>query len=617
MQTLTLLKSFIFCIQVLFIRLNTTMQHLLAILMILLGFVPIFSQDLVLELKDSQKRQNLNAYTFELSKQTLAQHRQSKPEDLNLSIRFPDKPEMRANLTRTTNFDETRFVNERGEQIGINPQIYTGLIEGKEQSLVSISLHENRAIGLISVDGQNWNMAIDPSDQSQLLFSDESLPFEAFAQCETKDPVLPSQQNLITEDHSVVKNNAMSPVDLYIEADYQLYTDFNSSTQDALDYVTSLLATVNILFNGANIDLQFPEIKIWTSMDPYDANSASSSGVVLDRLKCELDGNYNGRMAHLLSTVSQFGGIANRRGSCPYDRPLYAFSRVFTSFNTNLNVYSWSINVIAHEIGHNLSSHHTHNCQWNGNSTQIDDCGNTLSTSNNNDSNCNGIIDDVDESEGSDCFDIANPVLPAQGTIMSYCHAVSGVGVNLAAGFHPQVANKMKSFIDFCLSPTPVVHCPIVDTTEILISYPNPNTIEFTCTRTSDVDMYAWYYKRDASCTESTTITTSSPTLVVDNVFANRVYNVECVIRCASTLEWGDWSCTKKVITPDCDPTYLLSGIVSQEDLVRQALNSIQSDQLILSNATASYFSDNNIELLDGFQVDIGATFRATIVHCN
>ena len=116
------------------------MQHLLAILMILLGFVPIFSQDLVLELKDSQKRQNLNAYTFELSKQTLAQHRQSKPEDLNLSIRFPGKPEMRANLTRTTNFDETRFVNERGEQIGINPQIYTGLIEGKEQSLVSISL---------------------------------------------------------------------------------------------------------------------------------------------------------------------------------------------------------------------------------------------------------------------------------------------------------------------------------------------------------------------------------------------------------------------------------------------------------------------------------------------
>ena len=593
------------------------MQHLIAILLFLLGSIPVLSQDLVIELKDSQKNKNLNAYTFELSKQTLSQHRQAKAEDLNLSIRFPGKQEMRANLTRTTSFDETRFINERGEQIDINPQIYTGLIIDKEQSLVSISLHDDRAVGLISVDGKNWNMAIDPSNQSQLLFSDESLTFEAFAQCETKDPVLPSQENLITEDQSVVKNNAMSAVDIYFEADYQLYTDFNSNTQEALDYVTSLLATVNVLFNGANIDLQFPEIKIWTSMDPYDANGASSSGVVLDRLKCALDGNYNGRMAHLLSTVSKFGGIANRRGSCPYDKPLYAFSRIFTSFNQNLNVYSWSVNVIAHEIGHNLSSPHTHHCQWNSTSTQIDDCGNILSTTNNNDSNCNGIIDDVDESEGSDCFDIANPILPSQGTIMSYCHAVSGVGVNLAAGFHPQVANKMKSFVDFCLSPTTTVYCPIVDTTDILISFPNPNTIEFTCARTSDVDQYAWYYKRDVRCAESTTVTTSSPTLVVDNVFANRVYSVECVIRCASTLEWGDWSCTKQVITPYCDPNYLLTDTVSQEDLVRQALNSIQSDQLILGNSTAGYFSEDNIELLDGFQVDIGATFLATIVHCN
>ena len=179
------------------------MQHLLAILIVLLGCVPIFSQDLVIELKDSQKNKNLNAYTFVLNKQTVSQYRQYKPDDLNLSIRFPGKQEMRASLTRTTSFDETIFVNDRGERIELNPQIYNGLIDGKEQSLVSISLQEDRVIGLISVDGQNWNMAVDPSDQSQLLFSDESLPIEAYAQCETKDPELPSQQNLIPEEQSV------------------------------------------------------------------------------------------------------------------------------------------------------------------------------------------------------------------------------------------------------------------------------------------------------------------------------------------------------------------------------------------------------------------------------
>ena len=148
MPTLTLLKSLIFCNLWLFTRHITTMQHLIAILLFLLGSIPVFSQDLVIELKDSQKNKNLNAYTFELSKQTLSQHRRAKAEDLNLSIRFPGKQEMRANLTRTTSFDETRFINERGEQIDINPQIYTGLIIDKEQSLVSISLHDDRAVGL-------------------------------------------------------------------------------------------------------------------------------------------------------------------------------------------------------------------------------------------------------------------------------------------------------------------------------------------------------------------------------------------------------------------------------------------------------------------------------------
>ncbi len=593
------------------------MRHLFATLLILIGFVPIFTQDLVIELKDSFKDKALNAYSFTLPNQALTRYSQSKIENLSLSIRFPGKQTMLANLNRIGSFDETRIINERGEQIGINPLIYTGRIEGKERSLISISLLEDNVIGLISVDGQNWNLDVDPVGQSQLLFSDDNLPFEAWAQCETKDPPLPSQQNLIPANKADLKSSALSPVDVYIEADYQLYTDFNSDTQEALDYVTSLLATVNMVFNDAGIDLRFPEIKIWTTLDPYDANEASSSGVVLERFKCALDGNYNGRIAHLLSTVSQFGGIANRRDNCPLDKPLYAFSRIFRGFNTDLNVYSWSVNVIAHEIGHNLSSPHTHRCQWHSNSSQIDDCGNVLSTTNNTDSNCNGIIDDVDESEGSDCFDIDNPILPVKGSIMSYCHAVTGVGVDLAAGFHPEVANKMKSFVDFCLSSTQIVYCPIVDTTEILFSYPSPNTIEFTCTRTADVDSYAWYYKGDFSCSESITVTTNSPSLVVHNVIANTVYDVECVIRCASTSQWGDWSCPKQATTIGCYPSHTLTGVVSQEDLFKQARYVIQSDQQISGNSYVEHYSANIIALQDGFQIDMGSTFIAQIVACD
>ncbi|MCB0768357.1 MAG: fibronectin type III domain-containing protein, partial [Flavobacteriales bacterium] len=83
--------------------------------------------------------------------------------------------------------------------------------------------------------------------------------------------------------------------------------------------------------------------------------------------------------------------------------------------------YSWSTMVVTHEAGHNLGSRHTHACAWNGDGTNIDGCGPTAN---------------IDYSEGS-C-----PIGPVPtgtgGTIMSYCHLLVGVGINLSLGFGPQ-----------------------------------------------------------------------------------------------------------------------------------------------------------------------------------
>ena len=88
--------------------------------------------------------------------------------------------------------------------------------------------------------------------------------------------------------------------------------------------------------------------------------------------------------------------------------------------------YSWTANVVTHEMGHSLGSRHTHSCVWpiGGNIRAIDSCY---------------------YSEGG-CFS-DNQIRPRVGTIMSYCHlwpTNQGGGVNLASGFGPLPGDTIR-----------------------------------------------------------------------------------------------------------------------------------------------------------------------------
>ncbi|MBK8920866.1 MAG: hypothetical protein IPM81_05065 [Saprospirales bacterium] len=97
------------------------------------------------------------------------------------------------------------------------------------------------------------------------------------------------------------------------------------------------------------------------------------------------------------------------------------YSGINTTYS-NVPTYSWTVEVVTHEIGHNLGSQHTHACAWNGNNTAIDGCGPAAGYS-----------------EG------CNAALPTAGTIMSYCHLVSGVGIDLNLGFGPQPGDRIRN----------------------------------------------------------------------------------------------------------------------------------------------------------------------------
>jgi hypothetical protein len=158
------------------------------------------------------------------------------------------------------------------------------------------------------------------------------------------------------------------------------------------------------------------EMFVWDTTDPFTGPSTSN---YLDQFQAYLNGNFNGDLAHLVG-YGGGGGVAYLDVLCS---PFYGigYSGINSTYS-NVPTYSWTVEVLTHEIGHNLGSPHTHACAWNGNNTAIDGCGPAAGYS----EGCNG-------------------PLPVSGTIMSYCHLIGGVGINFNNGFGPQPGDLIRN----------------------------------------------------------------------------------------------------------------------------------------------------------------------------
>src|SRR5690606_25076174 len=109
------------------------------------------------------------------------------------------------------------------------------------------------------------------------------------------------------------------------------------------------------------------EVFVWTVKDPY---STKSSVTALNQFRTGRK-NFNGDIAHLAALGGRsLGGVAWLDVICNTGYR-YGYSNIHSTYE-NVPVFSWSVEVIAHEIGHNLGSRHTHWCGWkNG---PIDNC---------------------------------------------------------------------------------------------------------------------------------------------------------------------------------------------------------------------------------------------------
>lgn len=293
---------------------------------------------------------------------------------------------------------------------------YRGIIKGDNSSLAAISISENEIMGFVS-DEAFGNLVLgkmegDNPQNKHLLYADQNLKLPAGIFCGMDDT---ADMETLNDEQTVTDRDAGDCVSLWIEVDRDITANKGSNTTS---WITGVFNQVFTLYANESIEFGINTIYVWSAggSNKYKGNSSS---VILNNFQNGRASSFTGDLAILCNLKSNAGGIAaGFAGLCNSNRRNSMCFAGLQSSYSNVPTYSWTIMVSTHELGHLLSSRHTHACVWNGNNTAIDGCSSV---------------------EGS----CARPQIPPKGTIMSYCHLQGGIDFNL--GFGPQPGDKIRS----------------------------------------------------------------------------------------------------------------------------------------------------------------------------
>ncbi len=369
-----------------------------------------------------------NADIFAINESGRSQLLNDRPENLEFQL-TTNQGDLILQLTRyqVVTDDFTAVTNEQPDTpIDYEPGLYyRGIVNGNPNSSAAISIFKDEIIGMVFPRGEEVytiGKVKNNGDKHVGYYEKDLIPTHDF-NCDTDDRLISSSEieNLKENFGNNSSAQMANCVRVFLELEYNLVTEKGGSA-GAINFMTGLWNVVALLYQNESITTTVSQMYVWTTPDSYPTNSTLAA---LQSFRATRT-SFNGDLAHLVSRGAPAGGgIAYVNALCTSNK--YAYSYIYSSYN-NYPTYSWSVNVLTHEMGHNLGSRHTHDCVWNGNNTAIDGCGPTAGYA-------------------GDPGGCGTGPLPAQGrgTIMSYCHLVSSVGIGLTYGFGPQPGNLIRS----------------------------------------------------------------------------------------------------------------------------------------------------------------------------
>lgn len=363
---------------------------------------------------------------YELNRQEWETILRTQPEEVaiqlptykqNISLQLVRHEVLTSDFTMVTNESNNRPVK-------YTPGVYyRGIVSGSPNSFAAMSFFNDEVMGVIHLPHLgNFVLGKIQEDNVQEhigYYESDMLITSSFSCNSPDDNFSQSEIDELRELASTVTNSLVDKcVDVYLELEYDLVHEKGGAT-GAANFITGLYNVVALLYQNETITTNISQLFVWSTPDAYPTSTTLAA---LNSFKATRP-SYNGDLAHLISRgAPSGGGIAWVNGLC--NNFGYAYSYVHSSYN-QYPTYSWSVNVVAHEMGHNLGSPHTHACSWNGGA--IDGCGPTAGYS----EGCNAPLPG-----------------PNQGTIMSYCHLLSNVGIGHTYGFGPQPGNLIRSRIN-------------------------------------------------------------------------------------------------------------------------------------------------------------------------
>ncbi len=324
---------------------------------------------------------------------------------------------------------------------GLELSLWQGMVLGEPDSHVFLGFSNAGSRGWIRRGAAVSHLLAEPGpagrwDHARLVDERDLAPPTAFA-CGTGALPQPRYDPARPPSGAGGTSAALASMALYrcriaVETDFQYFQLFGNLAA-AESYALTLFAAVGATYRAeVGVVIELPYLGLYSSpADPWVAqDQGGGAGDLLGefRDKWQNGAPVPGDLNHFLSGAGLGGGVAWLDVLCS---PYWGFGvsgnlGANTPFPVTQGPLNWDYFVVAHELGHNFASPHTHDyCP------PLDQCA------------PNGYWG------GCQTQSVCQP-----GTLMSYCHLCPSGIANVAPAFHPVVRQRIRdAVLASCLLP--------------------------------------------------------------------------------------------------------------------------------------------------------------------